>query len=334
MFAIQIIVVIIFVSGLIAYIGNIVGRSIGKKRLTAFNLRPRHTATAITVITGSLIALTTGVILFLASADVRTALFGLDGLKKMISERSIELEKIKADRQALLSDISILKNTLDASKKDVLSLTKTKENLSKEIRTARSGLLLFKVNDVILSTVIDSSGRPELCRDKLGSILAETDSIIKSNVKGDKKHYILMPSSELDEAVNFMAAHPGSTIVRVVAAGNVILGEEIPVHFELFENALIFKKGETILRSEVDGRQPLPAIEQKIKETLSQVNETAISKRMVPNIDGSVGNIPYSKIFDASKNIRSMNRTVILSVDTSKDIYSAGPLEINLKITK
>ena len=49
-------IIFIFVSGFIAYFGDLLGRRMGKKRLTLFNLRPRHTAIIITTITGMLIS--------------------------------------------------------------------------------------------------------------------------------------------------------------------------------------------------------------------------------------------------------------------------------------
>jgi hypothetical protein len=233
-----------------------------------------------------------------------------------------------------LNDISRLQSTLDASKKEISSLIKTKESLSSEITKARSGLLLFKVNDVILSALIDSSSDVEQNRERLSMLLVETDNVLKTNIGTKKKHYLVMPSSELDEAVSYMTGHPGSTVVRIIAASNVVLGEEIPAHFELFENKLIFKGGEIISVAEIDGKGSLPSIEQKIKEVLAGVNETAITKGMIPNPDGSVGNIQYSKIFEASKGIKARNKTVSLSVEAAKDTFSAGPLDINLKIPK
>lgn len=44
------------VSGFIAYFGDILGRRMGKKRLTLFGLRPRHTAIVMTTITGMVIS--------------------------------------------------------------------------------------------------------------------------------------------------------------------------------------------------------------------------------------------------------------------------------------
>lgn len=60
------IVILIIVSGFIAYWGDLLGRKMGKRRLTLFGLRPRYTAIVVTTITGMLIAaLTLGVILTL-----------------------------------------------------------------------------------------------------------------------------------------------------------------------------------------------------------------------------------------------------------------------------
>jgi len=42
--------------GFIAYIGDLLGRRLGKKRLSVFGLRPKHTAILLTVVTGVLIA--------------------------------------------------------------------------------------------------------------------------------------------------------------------------------------------------------------------------------------------------------------------------------------
>lgn len=60
------ILVILLLSGLIAYVGDRLGHIIGKKRLSWLNLRPRHTAIVFTVLTGLAIsAITLGLLLTL-----------------------------------------------------------------------------------------------------------------------------------------------------------------------------------------------------------------------------------------------------------------------------
>ena len=63
--------VMILAGGLVALIADKLGRTLGKKRLTLFGLRPRHTATMITVLAGMLIPFITVLFVALVSKDVR-----------------------------------------------------------------------------------------------------------------------------------------------------------------------------------------------------------------------------------------------------------------------
>src|SRR3954471_22386668 len=57
--------------GVIAYFADRLGRNLGKKRLSLFGLRPRHTAELLTVAAGALIPVITIVIVMVVSRDVR-----------------------------------------------------------------------------------------------------------------------------------------------------------------------------------------------------------------------------------------------------------------------
>ena len=52
MYGITLIFVLAVVGGVIALIGDRLGTRIGKKKLSIFGLRPRHTAVLVTVVTG------------------------------------------------------------------------------------------------------------------------------------------------------------------------------------------------------------------------------------------------------------------------------------------
>ncbi|MEI7832405.1 MAG: DUF3084 domain-containing protein [bacterium] len=89
---------LITISGLIAYIGDWVGRKMGRKRLTLFGLRPRYTAIFISVGAGMIIAALTIILTFLISKPVRDAfLTPLDKLKTQLSTG--EQEKIRLEKQ-------------------------------------------------------------------------------------------------------------------------------------------------------------------------------------------------------------------------------------------
>lgn len=85
-------------SGAVAYAGNGTGRRFGKRRLTVFGLRPRHTATLFTVLTGVLIAGVTGTALVLMVPNVHRALFLAEQLYR--DNRHLAKEQAIAQRQA------------------------------------------------------------------------------------------------------------------------------------------------------------------------------------------------------------------------------------------
>jgi len=81
-------VALVLISGLIAYVGDIVGRRMGRKRVTLFGLRPRHTAIAISVVAGMVITIITLVAAMLVSKDVK------DGFLRVVEmrQRQAQLE--------------------------------------------------------------------------------------------------------------------------------------------------------------------------------------------------------------------------------------------------
>lgn len=90
---IALVVLLIFLSGLIAYIGDLVGRRVGKKRVSIFNLRPKHTSIIITICTGIIIVSVTLVGLFLFSDYARKSFFGLQKIIGELSDKKEQLEQ-------------------------------------------------------------------------------------------------------------------------------------------------------------------------------------------------------------------------------------------------
>jgi len=73
---------LIVVSGIIAYVGDVIGRRMGRRRLTLFGLRPRYTAITISVFAGMLIAGFTLISAMLVSQNVRDAILHMEAIRK------------------------------------------------------------------------------------------------------------------------------------------------------------------------------------------------------------------------------------------------------------
>lgn len=106
----------LFVSGLIAVVGDRVGYRIGKKRLTWFNLRPRHTAVLVAVITGvSISALTLGTLLLL-NRSLSEALFSYTN---QIAQAEQELRALNRQKALLEAENATLRAERDRLKLDL-----------------------------------------------------------------------------------------------------------------------------------------------------------------------------------------------------------------------
>jgi uncharacterized protein (DUF3084 family) len=85
-YGVLLIAALIVVSGVIAYIGDFLGRWMGKRRLTIFGLRPRHTAIAVSVVAGMVIAAWTLGSSMALSRNVRDAFTRVDYLRAQTSK--------------------------------------------------------------------------------------------------------------------------------------------------------------------------------------------------------------------------------------------------------
>ena len=97
----RILLIITIMGGVIAFLGDKIGTKVGKRRMSLFGLRPKHTSIIVTIVTGILISAATLGVLSIASNNVRTALFGMDKLKAEMAQLSADIDqKTKALQQS------------------------------------------------------------------------------------------------------------------------------------------------------------------------------------------------------------------------------------------
>lgn len=121
MVGIRLIIIMAVVGGFIAYLADKMGSKIGKKRMSVFGLRPKHTSILLTVLSGTIIAVLTISVMAMASQSARTALFGMEKLQQELklldkerSDAAVALEEAKGKVDEQNQKIK----TLDAKIKD------------------------------------------------------------------------------------------------------------------------------------------------------------------------------------------------------------------------
>ena len=108
------ILAVLVLGGLIATLGDRLGSKVGKARLRLFKLRPRQTATVVTIVTGIIISASTLGILFALSESLRKGVFELDDIlrkrRQDIRELIEQLETVKVQKQEIERELSQAKN--------------------------------------------------------------------------------------------------------------------------------------------------------------------------------------------------------------------------------
>ena len=90
---------VLILGGVIATVGDRLGTKVGKARLTLFNMRPRKTATLITILTGGIISASTLGILFAVSDQLRTGVFELEKIQSDLRSTRDGLDRAKIEQQ-------------------------------------------------------------------------------------------------------------------------------------------------------------------------------------------------------------------------------------------
>ena len=136
---IYLIVVMIVTGGAIAFIGDKLGTKIGKKRLSIFGLRPRHTSMVVTVVTGCLITGLSIGFMALISDNVRTALFGMEELQQTMNLTLKELDEATENLFKAQEEFERANTNLRESKEEILALKNEQEELRAESERLKEG---------------------------------------------------------------------------------------------------------------------------------------------------------------------------------------------------
>ena len=136
---ILLIAVMVVTGGAIAFIGDKLGTKIGKKRLSIFGLRPRHTSMFVTVVTGGLITALSIGFMALISQNVRTALFGMDELRTTMNSTLEELDEATEELFKAQTEFERANENLRESKTEIIALKDEQEELRAESDRLKEG---------------------------------------------------------------------------------------------------------------------------------------------------------------------------------------------------
>lgn len=363
------ILVLILLSGVIAYVGDFLGRRVGKRKLSVLALRPRHTAILVSIITGILISAVTLAILSVTSQDVRTALFGMEELKAKLASlneevlaRNAEIERMKEtvrmyeEQVALLSqkekELSLSRASLEEQVRSlqgsISELEKQRKALQDEIQSlqmeltrlranllaVRQGEIVFRDEEEILRTVVQGGISQDEAERFLLSLIRRATIIAQARGAGQDREgrgVVFVQEGNFKETVAELSSGKGEYVVRLVAALNTVRGEPVIARFVLRENKKIFSQGEVILRRALTLKKGETNSDLVLAEVLRDLNVLGVEKGVLPQ-DGKVGVISALNLSEVTQELEKREGEVFLEAVAESDVYTAGPMRVLLRV--
>ncbi len=173
------ILAVLILGAVIATLGDRIGTRVGKARLSLFNLRPRKTATLVTIATGTLISASTLGILFAASNQLRTGVFELGTIQRRLKNTRTELEEARSQKGQIERELTKSRSDRAAAQKQ---LTDTNQSLRSAVaersraqaETARTQTALSRTQGQLANV----SQQALRLRSEIGQLQAERDRVI------------------------------------------------------------------------------------------------------------------------------------------------------------
>ena len=374
MVGIRLIIIMAIVGGLIAYIGDKLGSKIGKKRMSVFGLRPKHTSVLLTVISGTLISVITIGVMAISSESARTALFGMGELKqeiKMLNQekgvavqelddaktkvaaqnktiksldekiKQSEAAKVQLDSKYLqaqerLEQLSAIKAQLTDEVEDLEEIT---DHLRKNVISIREGQVFYRAGEVVYAGVLRSGLSHEENLAQLNWLISNANDTILRRLgimdDEDKLQAIWLSKKSVDQAIRALDSSDSNMLYRVRAMANVVVGELVVCDIEITENEFIYSDGDLIHSEAVDLSKVKTGYDSVLMGFLGKINHVVVEAGVLPDpLSGKVGNMDAHTMIEATNTMRALGGRVVIKAYAKGDITTAGPVHLKLEVVR
>lgn len=281
-----------------------------------------------------------------------------EDVTKKSEETSRELDRVESQRVYMENELASVQDAYDEaqagvekSAREIQNLEKTKEELSSNISTLneekktlldniyalREGQVVMQAGQILTSVTVDENMTREQTVQVLESVLKDINNMLKQqmNITDESVNLVRISQTDFDNAVQEIAGAKNKKLVRIVAAQNLIRGERLIVDFDIHDNLLVFSKGKVVYRGSLDAYKDIRNYELQVLRFLKDLNHYAQSKGVLPDpITGNVGVLEGQELMDVIQKVKDYGGQCILTVTAKRDIYSQGPLLIDVRVER
>ena len=314
------IIFLLLLGGLISSFGDLLGTKIGKARFSIFKLRPRKTATLITIITGSLISASSISLILLVNSQLRVGLFRLGDLQKKLQESRKLLLSLKSERETLEGNILQKERELTKLERNIIAL--------------RSGKFVISSGQSIFIAEINKDKRLKV-DSQMQNIIMNANRFTQKQVIPDVKeprNILLLRKDHIDELKKTIS-NGGDWVINIKSVRNVLKGENYVYAFpELIENKIIVSEGEPIYKTSLNNTENnIQDVRNTLKFLLS--SSLAEAKRrgsLINEIKLKSDSLKKLQVFIEENKGFDLEFEVV----SLRDSKTAQPIIVELKVSK
>jgi len=199
----------------------------------------------------------------------------------------------------------------------------------------REGSIIYRAGEILTTTVLPGGESQNDTVRALSDIIYKTNQQIidKLEIEDKNLEVLWVAQSDFDKVVAGITAANQDVIVRISAGGNTVYGEPVVGHLSIYPNQQIYKQGQNIYMTIIDGGPNSMQAEAAVMGFLQKVNAVAIKQGILPDpIGGTVGAISGTEFYDAVNTIKRYHGKVTLTATALNNTYTSGPLKIQIHV--
>ena len=279
-----------------------------------------------------------------ANDRLRLTLLDLEQVQAARDDASAQLgivqtafNQANADLATAQGEIEELEHTKAGLTKTVAALDERNRLLNESMLTVREGTVLFRVGEVLSSSVLTAGQSQDETRSQLSGIMVNINNMIRQrlNITDEKAVLLYISPDEFERTVQELSNSPkDSKLIRVTAAGNIITGEPALVHVNIYDNNLVYNRGREVYTEYFTSEEIESGAELQLLHFLHNVNRSAQADGILPDpLSGNVGALTAVEMFDAISRMKAYGNTgLTLRAVTTQNIFTAGPLRIEIRV--
>lgn len=246
-------------------------------------------------------------------------------------------DKAQTDVNVSAAEIDKLEKTRNELNGNIKKLNHERASLMNNIASIREGTMVYRTGQVVGTGIIGAGLSRTQASAALDALLnhVNTDLRTRMNVKDKNATVMRVSQNTFEEAASELVNSKSDKVVRIVSAGNIMVGEPVVVDFAIYDNRKIFNSGAVILSAPLSSYDKGANNQGRILMFLHDVNRLARDKGVLFDpLTGNIGQLNAQELTDVIRQVNEYGGNCILTAVAKGDIYTEGPLVIDVHVEK